>query len=88
MPPPIVRADEYLTASALSLRVGVPEHVIRRAAARGLLPQARAGRFGLYAVADLPRIAEALKDAGLMPAASVPALADPASLPAHGGLMM
>lgn len=66
----------------MAVRVGQPEHLVRRAARMGLVPMGRAGRIGLVRPADLPLIRANMLDAGLLTAAAV----DPATLPP--GVMM
>jgi DNA-binding transcriptional MerR regulator len=57
----------YLTIGAAARRCGCPPWRIRRLFERGLLPPApRVGAYRVIAVADLPVVERALRDAGYL----------------------
>jgi DNA-binding transcriptional MerR regulator len=56
------------TVGAVAERFGVPPWQVRRLFERGLLPPAaRAGAYRVIAAADLPKVEQALRDAGYLP---------------------
>jgi hypothetical protein len=58
----------YLTIGPVARRFGCQPWQIRRLFERGLLPQApRVGPYRVIAIAELPRIEEALRKAGYLP---------------------
>jgi hypothetical protein len=61
----------YLTVGAIARRLGCAPWQVRRLFERGLLPQPpRVGAYRVVAAADLGRVAEALRQAGYLPAES------------------
>lgn len=61
--------ESHLTTGAIARRYGVPVWTVRRLFERGLLPPAmRVGLYRLIPVSELPRVEEALRSAGYLPA--------------------
>jgi hypothetical protein len=57
----------YLTVGAVARRFNCQAWQIRRLFERGLLPQApRVGAYRVIAIADLPRVKQALRSAGYL----------------------
>ncbi len=57
----------YLTVGAVARRFGCPPWQVRRLFERGLLPQPpRVGAYRVIPIADLPRVEEALRQAGYL----------------------
>lgn len=62
-----MKTSSFLTVGAVALRYGCKPWQVRRLFERGLLPPApRIGAYRMIAVADLPRIRRALRDAGYL----------------------
>lgn len=62
-----------LTAPELALRIGLREHLVRRAAAAGVIPSVKAGKLYLFNPADLAAIKERLMTAGVLKPATATA---------------
>jgi hypothetical protein len=59
-----MKEHSFLTVGAVAVRYGVQAWQIRRLFERGLLPPApRVGPYRVIAVADLPKVEKALRDA-------------------------
>ena len=59
--------DPPLTVGAVASRLGVPTWQIRRLFERGLLPPAsRVGPYRVFFAEDLPRVKQALEQAGYL----------------------
>jgi DNA-binding transcriptional MerR regulator len=64
-----MNTTNVLTIGTVARRFGVPAWQVRRLFERGLLPPAvRVGAYRVVAEADLPRVEQALRQAGYLPA--------------------
>jgi hypothetical protein len=65
----MARSSGYLTLGDVARHYGVPVWRVRRLFERDFLPPAcRAGTYRLVAVRDLPKVGDALRAAGYLPA--------------------